>query len=109
MTEGSTPLDLRSEVEIPRDGILSRTIFTSDRVTAVLFGFDVGQELSEHTAASPAIVEILDGEADVVLGDASHHLAAGAWFHMPAGMPHAIRATTPLRMLLLLLPDRPSG
>ena len=37
-----------------------------------------------------------------------HVLAAGTWFHMPAGMPHSIRATTPLTMALYLLaaPDQ---
>ncbi|HSG86361.1 MAG TPA: cupin domain-containing protein [Candidatus Limnocylindrales bacterium] len=97
--------DLRAEVEIPSDGILSRTLFESERVKVVLFGFDAGQELSEHTAAMPAVIEVLDGTADVLLGDSRHHLGPGAWVHMPAGLRHAIRAVTPLRMLLVLLRD----
>jgi quercetin dioxygenase-like cupin family protein len=98
-------VDLRAEVGIPSDGILSRTLFESDRAKVVLFGFDAGQELSEHTAAMPAIVEIIDGTAEVLLGESRHQLGPGAWVHMPAGLRHAIRATTPLRMLLVLLRD----
>lgn len=97
--------DARREVEVPRDGILSRTVFSSERVKAVLFGFDAGQELSEHSASMPAIIEILDGEAEVLLGEDRHQVSPGAWIHMPAGLRHAVRATTPLTMLLLLLCD----
>ena len=94
--------DLRSEVEVPTDGILSRTVHTGDGLTLVVFGFDAGQELSEHTSARAAIIEILDGEADVTLGGDTHRLGAGAWIAMPPDMTHAIRALTPMRMALTL-------
>jgi len=97
--------DLRREVEVPPEGILSRTVFESDRVRAVLFAFDAGQELSGHTAALPAVIEILDGEAEILLGGDRHLATTGTWVHMPAGLRHAVRATSPLTMLLLLLPD----
>lgn len=105
MGESTVITDIRAEVEIPRDGILSRTIFEGDRLRAVAFGFDAGQELSEHAAALPAVIEILEGEAEVLVGDERHLLGAGGWIHMTAGLRHAIRAVTPLRLLLLLLPD----
>jgi quercetin dioxygenase-like cupin family protein len=95
--------DMRSEVEVPKDGILSRTVHTDGRMTLTLFGFDAGQELTEHTSARAAIIEILDGEAEIVLDGDAHQVAAGAWIAMPAGMTHAIRATTPMRMALTLL------
>ena len=95
--------DMRAEVEVPKDGILSRTVHTDGGVTLTLFGFDAGQELTEHTSARSAIIEILDGEAEVVLDGDTHRLAAGAWIAMPAGMTHAIRAIMPLRMALTLL------
>ena len=95
--------DMRAEVEVPKDGILSRTVHGDGGLTLTLFGFDVGQELTEHTSARAAIIEILDGEAEVVLDGDTHRLAAGAWIAMPAGMTHAIRATTPMRMALTLL------
>jgi quercetin dioxygenase-like cupin family protein len=104
MSDATVIPDIRAEVEIPTDGILSRTVHSSERARVVVFGFDAGQELSEHTASMPAIVEILDGEADVLLGDTHHRMGPGAWAHMPAGLRHAVRATTQLRMLLVLLP-----
>jgi len=101
-TYGLIP-DLRSEVDVPKDGILSRTIHTDTKLTLTVFGFDTGQELSEHTSARAAIIEILDGEADIALDGDTHHVGPGAWIAMPPGMTHAIRATTPMRMALTLL------
>jgi quercetin dioxygenase-like cupin family protein len=95
--------DLGKELTPPASGILSRTLYGGDRLKAVGFGFAVGEELSEHTASSPAIVHILSGEATVTLGPDRHELAAGAWMHMTPKLPHSIYAKTPVTMLLLLL------
>ncbi len=95
--------DLRSEVQIPSGGILSRTLYEDERVSLVIFAFDAGEELSEHTSAFAAQIQILEGTADLVLGEEAMSAAAGAWIAMPPGMRHAIRATTPLVMILTLL------
>ncbi|MFI5396665.1 MAG: cupin domain-containing protein [Candidatus Binatia bacterium] len=89
--------------EIPSDGILSRTLYDDERVKAVVFAFGKGQELSEHTASMPAIVQIVKGEARVTLGTDAIEATAGTWAHMPAQLPHSVQARTPLIMLLLLL------
>jgi quercetin dioxygenase-like cupin family protein len=98
--------DLRGEVEVPRNGILSRTLHEDEHITLTLFGFDAGQELTEHTSTRAAIIEILDGEADVVLDGETQPGHAGTWIAMPPGMRHAIRATTPMVMALTLLAQR---
>jgi quercetin dioxygenase-like cupin family protein len=95
--------DLAREAEPPADGILSRTVFNDDHVKAVVFGFGADQELSEHTAAMPAVLHFLSGEATVTLGDHTFDVRAGAFAHMSAGLRHAIRAKAPTVMLLLLL------
>jgi quercetin dioxygenase-like cupin family protein len=95
--------DLAKEVQPPDKGILSRTLFSDDRLKAVLFGFAQGEELSGHTASMPAVLHFLQGEATVTLGDDGHEAAAGSWVHMPTGLRHSIQAKTPVVMLLLLL------
>jgi quercetin dioxygenase-like cupin family protein len=95
--------NLLAEIAPPADGTLSRTLLQNDHLKAVLFGFAAGQELSEHTAATPAILHFLCGEAEVTLGADTLSAAPGAWIHMPPHLPHSIRATTPVTMLLLLL------
>jgi quercetin dioxygenase-like cupin family protein len=95
--------DLTRDIEVPADGTLSRTIHQDERLKAVLFGFAPGQELSEHTASTPAIIHILSGEADVTLGPDTIAASPGCWIHLPPQLPHSIRAKTPVVMLLLLL------
>ena len=90
--------------EISSDTIVSRTFYDGDNVKGILFGFAPGQELSEHTAARPAILHFLSGEADLVLGTDRLEARPGTWVHMPAHLPHSIMARTQVVMLLLLLP-----
>jgi quercetin dioxygenase-like cupin family protein len=95
--------DLAKEAQPPEKGILSRTLYNDDRVKAVIFGFAQGEELSEHTASMPAILQFIQGEATVTLGDDRHEAKAGTWVHMPAGQRHSIQAKTPVVMLLMLV------
>jgi quercetin dioxygenase-like cupin family protein len=95
--------DLAAEVRIPEHGILSRPLLDNESTKVVLFSFSRGQELSEHTAAVPAILHFLSGQADVVLGGDHLELGAGAWVHMAPGVSHAIRARSDMSMLLVLL------
>jgi quercetin dioxygenase-like cupin family protein len=103
MTAYGYVADLRSEVEVPRGGILSRTLHEDDRLALTIFAFDAGQELTEHTSARAAIIEILAGEAEVTLDGEPQVARPGTWIAMPPGMRHAIRATSPLVMILTLL------
>jgi quercetin dioxygenase-like cupin family protein len=94
---------LAEHAEPPPQGILSRTIHQDDQIKGVVFGFDRGQELTEHTASKPALIQIVRGEATLTLGDDTVDAQAGAWVHMPAGLRHAVKARTPMVMLLVLL------
>ena len=85
------------------DSIVSRAFHSAAEVRATLFGFAAGQELSEHTASSPAVIHILRGEAQLTLGSETCEAREGAWVHMPAQLPHSVQAKTQLVMLLLLL------
>lgn len=103
MTPYTYILDLAKEAEPTANGILSRTIFQDDRIKAAIFGFAQGEELSEHTAAKPAMLFFVKGEANVGLGDDMQAAQVGTWVHMPAGLKHSIKAETPVVMLLVLL------
>jgi quercetin dioxygenase-like cupin family protein len=89
--------------EVSEDTIISRTVYRGGQLKAILFGFAAGQELSEHTAAKPAVIHFLKGEATVTIGDSSFVARAGSWLHMRPHVPHSIVASEPLAMLLLLV------
>ena len=95
--------DVSSQVTIPEDGTISRTLYEDEKSKTVLFGFSAGQELSEHTASVPAILHFLEGEASVTLGTEVVDARPGTWVHMPAKLPHSIAAKTEVRMLLTLI------
>jgi quercetin dioxygenase-like cupin family protein len=95
--------DLLAEIEIPKQGILSRTLYNDDQVKLVLFGFSEGQELSAHTAPMPASIYFLKGEGALTLGDEQMAVQAGSVAHMTANLRHAIVAKTPLVMLLSMM------
>jgi quercetin dioxygenase-like cupin family protein len=94
--------NLAAEVDIPKNGILSRTIYTDEQIKVSIFGFDKGQELSKHTASTAAVVQILQGEATLTLGGDVREVSSGAWARMTPGLEHAVFAKTPLVMLLTL-------
>ena len=88
---------------IPEDSIVSRTVLTEGGFKAIVFGFARGQELSEHTAAVPAVLHFLRGRARVRFGDKTGTASPGSWAYLPARLPHSVYAEEEVVMLLLLL------
>jgi quercetin dioxygenase-like cupin family protein len=90
----------------PPDSILSRTVYQDNSVKTILFGFQPGQELSEHTASVPALLHFIKGEAHLTLGEEEKTAQAGTWVRIPAQLEHSIQAKTETLMLLYLLLDK---
>jgi quercetin dioxygenase-like cupin family protein len=101
--------DLVAAAHVPERGILSQTISDVDGVRVVLFGFAAGEELSEHTAARAAIIEVIAGTAELVVGDEAFAGAPGMWVRMAPRTAHSVHATAPLVLLLTLLPEGSGG
>ena len=89
-------------------GIASRVIAKNGGGTVTLFAFDGGEALSEHTAPFDALVVVLDGTFVLTIGGKPVEATAGMVVRMPAGVPHAVDATEPSRMLLVMLRERPA-
>ncbi len=95
--------DLVSLIDaFPPDSIISRNLFQDDSLKVILFGFQPGQELSEHTASVPATLQFLSGTATLRLGDDTKPAQQGTWVHLPAHLSHSIKAETETLMLLTL-------
>jgi quercetin dioxygenase-like cupin family protein len=87
-----------------QDGsVVSRQLLKKDAGNVTLFAFAGGQGLSEHTAPFDALVEVLDGEADVKIAGKPYRLKAGDAIVMPANRPHALDAVTPFKMALTMI------
>ncbi|MCP4231357.1 MAG: cupin domain-containing protein, partial [bacterium] len=79
------------------------TVIQKEVGTVTLFAFDKGEGLSEHTAPFDALVYIVDGEAEVIISGKPHAIKAGEFIIMPADEPHALRAVTRYKMLLVMI------
>lgn len=96
-------LPLVAATQFSDSGIVSRTILSAGRTRVVLFGFAAGQELTEHATPARALVHMLSGRAEWILGGEPRTLGAGELLHMPPGLPHSVRAVEPFSMLLTLV------
>ncbi|MFH2132266.1 MAG: cupin domain-containing protein [bacterium] len=108
MTDNSTqqagiPFHLSDHVDYDSDAVISKTLLKKDTGTITLFSFDAGQGLSEHTAPFDAVVHILDGQADITIGETKHQVKAGEMLIMPANIPHALQANVRFKMLLVMI------
>jgi quercetin dioxygenase-like cupin family protein len=83
--------------------VVSRQIVKAEAGNVTLFAFDLGQELSEHTAPFDALVHVLDGEAEIRISGKPYTLKAGEAIVMPANEPHALKALTRFKMLLTMI------
>ena len=86
--------------EIPAESIVSRKVYSDDLLKVTLFGFAAGEELTQHTAAFPATLHFLTGEATLTLGEDTVEAQSGTWVQMPAHLPHSVLAKTAVTMLL---------
>lgn len=86
-------------------GIASRILLKAGGGNLTLFAFDEGQGLTEHTSPFEALVIVLEGVLALTIGGASLTAPAGTIVRMPGGVPHALDAQTPVRMLLVMLRD----
>lgn len=90
-------------------GIASRPLLQAPGVRLVWMGMDAGQELTEHTTPKRALVEILEGTCDFLLGGEWRQLGPGDLVHLTPGLIHAVKAITRTAFLLILIPADAAG
>ena len=96
-------VDVAGLISYQEGSVVSRTVIDKPAGTVTVFAFDTGQALSEHTAPYDAIVHVLDGEAEVSISGQANRVRAGEMIIMPANDPHALKAVTPFKMMLIMV------
>ena len=87
-----------------QDGaVVSREIVKKPTGNVTIFAFDEGQGLSEHTAPFDALVQMVEGDAEIMISGQPHQLQGGEMILMPAGQPHALRAMKRFKMILTMI------
>jgi quercetin dioxygenase-like cupin family protein len=96
-------LPLNDLIAYQEGSVVSRTLIDKKVGTLTLFAFDAGQGLSEHTAPYDATIQVLDGEAEVIIEGTSYAVKTGEMIIMPADRPHAVRANERFKMMLIMI------
>jgi quercetin dioxygenase-like cupin family protein len=87
-----------------QDGqIVSKTLAQNKAVSLTLFAFDKGEEISSHESDGDAMVIVLDGTAEITVGDKKQVVIAGETIVMPAKTPHAVYAAEKFKMFLVVV------
>lgn len=108
--EGGMPvseaIDLAKMVQYGDGAVVSRTLIQAAVGTVTVFAFDKGQGLSTHSAPFDALVQILDGSAEITIGEEMVPVSAGESLLMPADIPHALDAPERFKMLLTMIREK---
>jgi quercetin dioxygenase-like cupin family protein len=84
-------------------GVVSKQVMKNEKGNVTLFAFDVGEGLSEHSAPFDALVQIIEGNAQIIIAGKAFDLKAGENIIMPANIPHALKATKAFKMVLTMI------
>jgi len=100
---GAEIVRLGDLVNYQEGAVVSRTLVKRQTGTVTAFAFDAGQGLSEHTAAFDALVQMIEGKAEITVAGKPLRVEAGEAVLLPANQPHAVAALTPFKMLLTMI------
>ena len=111
MTQSSIPRGLlpaqatktAAYVQYQDGAVVSREIVRKPTGTVTIFAFDEGQDLSEHTAPFDALVQVLEGEAEITVSGPPHRVQGGEMILLPGGQPHALKAVKRFKMVLTMI------
>jgi len=99
----SKPIEIENLIEYQENAVVSREIIRKETGTVTIFAFDKGEGLSEHTAPFDAMVQIVDGTAEIVISGTKNVVKKGEMIIMPANDPHALNAIERFKMVLTLI------
>ena len=104
--EKSKIFSFSESIDYSDGGIVSKTVLKKQTGNISLFSFEKGEALSEHTAPFDAMITVVDGNGEVVIGGKSFVLTAGQTIIMPANITHAVNAVEKFKMVLTMIKSR---
>ncbi len=106
--DGADPQILADLTDYQQGSVVSRTLLQNESGTLTVFSFDKGQALSEHTVPFNAFIQVLDGQAEITIGDKPCIVNSGEIVLMPGGVPHKVKAVQRFKMLLTMFKTKVS-
>ncbi len=96
-------LNTNNLIDYQENSVVSREIIKKETGTVTIFAFDKGEGLSEHTAPFDAMVQIIDGTAEIVISGNKNIVKKGEMIIMPGNVPHALNAVEKFKMVLTMI------
>lgn len=96
-------IEMETLVDYQEGRVVSRTLAQGKPLSVTLFAFDKGEEISSHSASGDALVYLLDGQAEITVGEEKFIVSKGETIVMPAHVPHALLAKERFKMLLIVV------
>ncbi|HKV80540.1 MAG TPA: cupin domain-containing protein [Candidatus Sulfotelmatobacter sp.] len=100
---GAEAFSLSGLVNYQDDAVVSRVVLKREKGNVTIFAFDQGQGLSEHTSSFDALLEAVEGEAEITVSGQPILLKAGDVVLLAADKPHAVKAITCFKMVLTMI------
>ncbi len=97
------PFKVENLIDYQENAVVSREIVRKETGTVTIFAFDKGEGLSEHTAPFDAMVQVVDGKAEIIISNNSNIVEKGEMIIMPANDPHALKAIERFKMVLTMI------
>ena len=94
---------IKDLVDYQKDSVVSRMLINKKTGSVTLFAFDEKQKLSEHTAPFDALIQVLDGEAEISISGKKYSLKQGDFIIMSANKPHSVYAVEKFKMILTMI------
>jgi len=101
--EKAKVFSFNNSVEYASGGILSKTVLKKETGNISLFSFAKGEALSEHTVPFDAMIQVVDGKGEIIIGGKSFILESGQTIIMPANITHAVKALEKFKMVLTMI------
>jgi quercetin dioxygenase-like cupin family protein len=95
--------DLTAAVTVQQGAVVSKVVHKGHGLNVSVFAFDAGEGLTEHTAAHPALVQVLSGRLQITVDGDELDADPGFWLRLSPGAPHSLVAREPTLMLLTIL------
>lgn len=96
-------INLKNDINYQEKGVVSKIILKEEKGNITHFAFDKDEFLSEHTAPFDAVVQIIEGEAEIKISGTEYNLKENEMIIMPANEPHALRAVSAFKMVLIMI------
>lgn len=78
----------------------------SDNMTLAYWRFEPGAKLPLHDHINEQVVNVIEGEIELTVGDQTHKLTPGKVMVLPPNIPHSGKALSAARVIDVFYPAR---